>query len=98
MQEKYLCSKQAGLVWIKQFVSLLLQVDSTQYVADPCIFIWGKVVYTMYADISILLGPNSNKVSTIEEMKAPGLNLTVEGKSVTSQESKLSTRQRVLFI
>jgi Reverse transcriptase (RNA-dependent DNA polymerase) len=72
--------KEAGLVWNKHLVARLKQVGFTQCEADPCIFIQGEVIYLLYVDDSILLGPNPDELDTIiEEMKGTGSNVTVEG-------------------
>jgi hypothetical protein len=72
--------KQAGLVWNKHLVSKLKEVGFNQCESDPCIFIKGSVMYVLYTDDSILMGPDSNELDQIiEQMKNTGLDLTVEG-------------------
>jgi hypothetical protein len=72
--------KQAGLVWNKHLISKLQQVGFVQCESDPCVFIRGDVMYVLYTDDSILMGPDSSELDQIiEHMKSTGLDLTVEG-------------------
>jgi hypothetical protein len=72
--------KQAGLVWNKHLVQRLEKVGLKQCETDPCIFTKGKIVYILYTDDSILMGPDPKELDNlIDKMKATKLELTVEG-------------------
>jgi hypothetical protein len=73
--------KQAGRVWNKYLVERLVnQVGFTQSKIDECVFYKGNVIYVLYTDDSILAGPNQEEIDrVIEQIKAAGLDITVEG-------------------
>ena len=68
---------QAGRVWNEYLVSKLMDIGFKHSMVDENIF---KVIYTLYADDSILAGPNDDKLNQIiHDMKSAGLELTKEG-------------------
>ena len=72
--------KQAGLVWNKHLVQRLESVGLKQCKTDPCVFTKGSIIYILYTDDSILMGPNPKELDKlIEDMKKTDLDLTVEG-------------------
>jgi hypothetical protein len=72
--------KQAGRVWNQHLVNKLKQVGFIPSEIDECLFYKGKSVFVLYTDDSILAGPDPQELDDIiQEMKAVGLNLTVEG-------------------
>ena len=72
--------KQAGLIWNKHLIQRLKQVGLEQCDTDPCVFTKGKIVYILYTDDSILMGPDAKELDDlIEKMKQTDLDLTVEG-------------------
>ena len=72
--------KQAGLVWNKHLVQGLEKVGLKQCKTDPCVFTKGKIVYILYTDDSILMGPCPQELDNlIQKMKQTDLELTVEG-------------------
>jgi len=72
--------KQAGLVWNKHLVERLKRVGFKQCETDPCVFVKGSIMYVLYTDDSILMGPDPEELDKlIQEMKDCGLDLTVEG-------------------
>jgi hypothetical protein len=72
--------KQAGRVWNQHLVNKLKEFGFIPSDIDECLFYKGKSVFTLYTDDSILAGPDPQELDDIiQEMKAVGLNLTVEG-------------------
>jgi hypothetical protein len=72
--------KQAGRVWNKHLVSKLKSIGFIQSQVDECLFFKDKIIYVLYTDDSILTGPNEEDLNkVIEEIKATGLDITVEG-------------------
>ena len=72
--------KQAGRVWNQHLVNKLKEVGFIPSEIDECLFYKGKSVFVLYTDDSILAGPDPQELDDIvQEMKAVGLNLTVEG-------------------
>jgi hypothetical protein len=72
--------KQAGRVWNQHLVNKLMEVGFIPSKIDECLFYKGKSVFVLYTDDSILGGPDPQELDNIiQEMKAVGLNLTVEG-------------------
>ncbi len=72
--------KQAGRVWNQHLVNKLKEVGFIPSEIDECLFYKGKSVFVLYTDDSILAGLDPQELDDIiQEMKAVGLNLTVEG-------------------
>ena len=67
-------------MWNKHLVARLIQVGFQQSENDPCVFIKGKILYVLYTDDSILMGPDPIELDDlINQMRTTGLELTVEG-------------------
>ena len=73
--------KQAARVWYKYLESRLVQqAGFTKSKVDDCIFYQGNIMYILYTDDSVLFGPTQKEIdSCIEDIKAAGLKITVEG-------------------
>ena len=73
--------KQAGRVWNRYLAAKLInEVGFTQSTVDECIFFKGRVLYVLYTDDSILVGPSEEEIqSVIQQIKATGLQVTEEG-------------------
>ena len=73
--------KQAGRVWNKYLVDKLTnEVGFTQSEVDECLFYRGNSLYVLYTDDSIILAPTTEETEeVIADIKAAGLNITVEG-------------------
>ena len=73
--------KQAGRVWNKYLVDKLTnEVGFTQSEVDECLFYRGNTLYVLYTDDSIILAPTTEETEeVIADIKAAGLNITVEG-------------------
>ena len=72
--------KQAGRAWNKYLVERLLRVGFRQSEYDECLFYRGNVMYVLYTDDSILMGPDEKELEeVIALIKAQGLELTVDG-------------------
>ncbi len=73
--------KQAGRVWNKYLAAKLTkEVGFRQSEVDECIFFKGRVIYVLYTDDSILIGPSEEEINTvIRQIKATGLKVTEEG-------------------
>ena len=72
--------KQAGKVWNSYLVDKLKGLGFKQSTSDECVLYKGNVMYVLYTDDSILAGPDKAELEkVIEEIKASGLNITVEG-------------------
>ena len=72
--------KQAGRVWNQYLVDKLVnEIGFRQSIHDECVFYYGKSVYILYADDSILAGPEEKELwDIIAKIKAAGLNITEE--------------------
>ncbi|KAI2507503.1 hypothetical protein MHU86_6891 [Fragilaria crotonensis] len=69
--------KHAGRVWNQHLVNKLKEVEFLPSLIDECQFV---LVLVLYTDDSILAGPDLQELDDIvQEMKAVGLSLTVEG-------------------
>jgi hypothetical protein len=72
--------KQAGRVLNQHLVDKLKEVGFIPSDVDECLFYKGKSVFVLNTDDSILAGPDLKELDdVVQEMKAVGLNLTVEG-------------------
>ena len=72
--------KDAGRQWFLYLCGKLLDIGFKQSEIDEFIFYCGKVVFVLYTDDSIILGPDETEIGAlIEKMKQSGLDLTVEG-------------------
>ena len=50
-------NKQADRVWNQNLVPKLKAIRFIQYRIDRCVFFKGRIIYVLYTDDSILLGP-----------------------------------------
>ena len=74
--------KQAGRVWNKYLVEKLTHysVGLTQSKINECIFYKKDIIYILYTDDSIIMGPNIEEITTtVKALRKLGLNLTEEG-------------------
>jgi hypothetical protein len=72
--------KQAGRVWNKPLVRKLQSIGFKQSAVDECVFYRKKCIYVLYTDDSILAAPTDKELDeVVKDMKAAGLDLTVEG-------------------
>jgi hypothetical protein len=59
---------------------LTKEVGFIQSKTDDCVFLKGNVVYLLYTDDSILVGPGKKEIeSVIQSIKDAKQNITVEG-------------------
>ena len=73
--------KDAGRQWFLHLKKHLLDIGFTQSQHDECLFYCGNVIFILYTDDSIILGPDEAEIdSLIDKMKQAGLDLTVAGK------------------
>jgi hypothetical protein len=73
--------KDAGRQWFLHLCGKLLGIGFKQSEIDECIFYCGKMVFVLYTDDSIIMGPDEAEIDAlIEKMKQSRLDLTVEGK------------------
>ena len=73
--------KQAGRVWYQHLSKRLVeQVGFTKSSVDECVFYRGSVIYMLYTDDSIIVGPDKAEIDkAIKDIRAAKLNITVEG-------------------
>jgi len=72
--------KQAGRVWFLHLVKKLKSIGFIQLTTSPCIFVRKNCIYVLYTDDSLLTGPQrAELLRVMEDMKAAGLKITVEG-------------------
>ena len=57
--------KNAGRVWNQYLVKKLKKVVFKQSKIDECVFYKGKVIYALYTDDSILVGPDPTEIDYI---------------------------------
>jgi hypothetical protein len=88
--------KDAGTQWFLHLKKHLLDIGFVQSQHDECLFYCGNVIFILYTDGSIILGPDEAKIdSLIDKMKQACLDLTVAGKLEdfllsTSMKSKVN--------
>lgn len=71
--------KQAGRVWNQHLVQRLQQAGFQQSKVDDCVFYYGRCIYMLYTDDSILAGPTDEELETaITSIKKVGLEITVD--------------------
>jgi hypothetical protein len=73
--------KQAGRVWFLHLAKRLVEhCGFTQSKIDECIFYRGNVIYVLYIDDSLIVGPDQKEIDqVIQDIRAAKLNITVEG-------------------
>ena len=73
--------KQAGRVWNQYLVDKLVNnLGFKQSKVDECLFYKGSVLYALYTDDSILVGPDKSEIDKIiQDMVTVGLKITDEG-------------------
>ena len=73
--------KQAGRVWNRYLVNKLVnELGFQQSKIDECVFYKGSMIYALYTDDSILVGPSKNEIDeVIKQMKKINLDITDEG-------------------
>ena len=73
--------KQTGRVWNQYLTTKLTkEVGFTQSEVDECLFDRGNVLYVLYTYDSIILAPTIKEIEgVVADIKAAGLNITVEG-------------------
>jgi hypothetical protein len=73
--------KQASRVWYQHLSKRLVdQVGFTKSTFDECVFFKGNVIYVLYTDDSLLVGPDREEIDrVIQQIREAKLNITVEG-------------------
>jgi hypothetical protein len=59
--------KQAGRVWYLHLKKNLLKLGFKPSEHDECIFYYGKTIFIVYTDDTILLGPDQQEIDTLVE-------------------------------
>ena len=57
--------KNAGRVWNQYLVKKLIIIGFKQSKIDECVFYKGKVMYALYTDDSILVGPDPTDIDDV---------------------------------
>ena len=71
---------QAGLVWNTYLIDKLKRIGFHQCESDPCVLIRDGVIYVVYIDDSLILGPDASQIDKcIKDMRSQDLHLTEEG-------------------
>jgi hypothetical protein len=72
--------KQAGRVWNSFLVEKLLSLGFQQSLIDECVFYRDDVIFIVYVDDGIFLGPDDHKLTNvIREIKKTGLDIEDQG-------------------
>ena len=67
-------------MWNKYLVTKLMKIGLVPSEVDECVFYKDGMIYVLYTDDSILIGPNHKQLPrTIDQTKGTGLSLTNEG-------------------
>jgi hypothetical protein len=69
--------KQAGRVWNSYLVTKLREINFKQSLVDDCIFHRDKVIFIVYVDDGIFLGPSDQQLHDIIN-ELPNLKLSIE--------------------
>ena len=59
--------KQAGRVWYQHLRKNLLKLGFKPSQHDECVFYYGKTIFIVYTDDTILLGPDQKEIDTLVE-------------------------------
>ena len=57
--------KQAGRVWYLHFRKNLMKLGFKPSEHDECVFYYGKTIFIVYTDDTILLGPDQQEIDTL---------------------------------
>ncbi|KAL7454296.1 hypothetical protein ACHAXS_000324 [Conticribra weissflogii] len=72
--------KQAGRVWNQYLVDKLASIGFKQLAVDKCVFYWNNVIFIVYVDDGIFLGPSDQVLmQVIQEIKDTGLEVEDQG-------------------
>ncbi|KAL7474652.1 hypothetical protein ACHAW6_000616, partial [Cyclotella cf. meneghiniana] len=89
--------KQVGHVWNSFLVEKLLSLGFQQSFIDECVFYCDDVIFIVYVDDGIFLGPDDRKLTNvIKEMKKTGLDIEDQGRPADYQ-SILQIHSRALI-
>jgi hypothetical protein len=72
--------KQAGCVWNGYLVEKLRDIGFEQSLIDECVFYRDDVIFIVYVDDGIFVGPDDNKLTNvIREIQGTGLDIEDQG-------------------
>jgi hypothetical protein len=72
--------KQAGRVWNEYLVEKLISLGYKSSMIDDCVFFRGDIIFMIYVDDGIFLGPDDEKLQVaIREIQEAGLNIEDQG-------------------
>ena len=72
--------RQAHRVWAEHLSAGLQKIGFVPSTVDPCMFYRDSVIFVVYVDDGIFLGPNSNDIDkAIAELKAEGFDIEDQG-------------------
>ena len=72
--------KQAGHLWNQYLVNKLFAVCFTQLLVDECVFYCNDVIFIVYVDDRLFLGPSECKLTVmIKALKQSGLKIEDQG-------------------
>ena len=57
--------KQAGRVWYQHLKKNLLKLGFKASNIDECVFYYGKTIFTVYTDDTILIGPDQEEIDEL---------------------------------
>jgi hypothetical protein len=69
--------KQAGCIWNSYLVTKLWEINFKQSLFDDCIFYWDNVIFIVYVDDKIFLGPLDQQLHDIIN-KLRNLKMSIE--------------------
>ncbi len=69
--------KKAGHIWNSYLVTKLWEINFKQSLIDDCVFYWDNVVFIVYVDDGIFLGPSDQQLRDIIN-KLRNLKLSIE--------------------
>jgi hypothetical protein len=71
--------KQAGRVWYLHLRKNLLKLGFKLSQHDECIFYYGKTVFIVYTDDTILLGPDKDEIDLLVKRLGKTINIEDQG-------------------
>jgi hypothetical protein len=84
--------KQAGKVWYDHLKERLTKLGFTQSKFDECVFYYGKTIFLVYTDDTILLGPDKEEIEKI--VKILSKNFKVEDQGTLSDYLGVNIERR----
>jgi hypothetical protein len=72
--------KQAGRVWYQHLNKNLLKLGFKASNIDECVFYYGKTIFIVYTDDTILIGPNKEEIDELIKKLGKVFKIEDQGK------------------